>query len=196
MELVDQPGPVRDQVGATLIEQGQRGAEVLTGDGSGIPGQRGHARRGGGVDSHRSCVVHRGTAPAPGRWPCTARPRPVPRGRPAIAPGVGPGRGRSPRPIDGPRTGSPIAAAVGSRPTWRRPAATPERGGWRGPARSLYEFVCGGSIPMMTVTSSDPARRAVGPRTTCRLPAPSTRGAHLCRVRPQPRGRGSSPQVR
>jgi hypothetical protein len=50
VQLVDQPGPVRGQVGAPLVEQRQHRGQVLDQDRRGVAGQRGHARGGGGVD--------------------------------------------------------------------------------------------------------------------------------------------------
>jgi len=50
MQLVDQAGPLGDQVVAPLIEQRQDSGQVLTGDRVRVPGQRGDAGRRGGVD--------------------------------------------------------------------------------------------------------------------------------------------------
>jgi hypothetical protein len=62
VQLVDQPGALRDQVGSALVQQRQRGADILPDDWSGIPAQSGDTGGRGRVDH----VVL--AAPAPGQF--------------------------------------------------------------------------------------------------------------------------------
>ena len=63
MQLVDQPSPLRGQIGPPLIQQCQHRAEVFDGDRGGVTGERGYARRSGRVND----VVL--AAPAAGELP-------------------------------------------------------------------------------------------------------------------------------
>ena len=66
VQLVDQPGPLRGQVGPTLVQQCQHRGQVLGSDRGGVTGQRGHARRRGSVDDIVLAAPATGELPHPG----------------------------------------------------------------------------------------------------------------------------------
>ena len=96
----DQAGPVRDQVGALLIQQTQSAREVLTCYRSGVSGQRSNAGCRGRVD-HVGLATSTAGELEPGQWRYTHVLDPLSAGDQPVRQVPAPGRTRSPPPNAG-----------------------------------------------------------------------------------------------
>jgi hypothetical protein len=75
MQLIDQPGPLRDHIAAALVEQRQHGRGIFGHNRAGIALQRGHGRCRSRVDNVVLTPAAVGQPRASGRSPSTAHPR-------------------------------------------------------------------------------------------------------------------------